>query len=99
MASTQRRPMSEALRTGNLSPEGLAFVRGALPSAASMSSEPAKPVEISKATPAVESDSRPAPRTMKGHSAAASARHPVLVGLSTRVDADLHDSLMRASFE
>ena len=91
--------MSVALQTGNVTPEGLAFVRGALPSAVSVSSESAKAVEISKAPPAVESGSRPTSRTMKGHPVAASSRHPVLVGLSTRIDADLHEGLMRASFE
>lgn len=91
--------MNVALQTGNVSAEGLAFVRGALPSTAGASPELAKSSEKTKTPPVPETDSRPASRTPRSITADASSRHFALVGLSTRISADLHECLLRASFE
>jgi hypothetical protein len=85
--------MTAALKTPEVSEEALSFVRGG---ATTMAPKPEVPEE-SRAR-VVEAEP-PAPTTGRMSKPVAKSVAPSLVGLSTRIEAHLHESLMRASFE
>jgi hypothetical protein len=85
--------MTAALKTPEINEEALSFVRGGMSKA-----EPvAEPAEVPKARVGdINVPAKEPPRVAKS---AAKSQAPSLVGLSTRIDVTLHESLMRASFE
>jgi len=96
--------MTAALKTAELSPEALAFIRQGTPKpeAERLASKPIAPASEIKSQPpendaAAEAVARPKPR-IQARQEAAPVQGP-LVGLSFRLPAEIHHALMRASFE
>ena len=98
--------MTAALKTADLSPEALAFVRGGAPKPAAgetvVQEVPATPA----ATPVKEAPDPSAPTEISLSKPKATPKREVsapaptsLVGLSFRLPAELHHATMRASFE
>lgn len=85
--------MTAALKTPEVSDEALSFVRGGATKTAPKSEMPEEPrARVVEAEP-------PATSTPRVSKPAGKSLTPSLVGLSTRIEASLHESLMRASFE
>lgn len=83
--------MTAALKTPEVSDEALSFVRGGATKTAPKSEMPEEPRArvVEAEPPATPRVSKPAGKSLA----------PSLVGLSTRIEASLHESLMRASFD
>ena len=110
MTQTPRRPMTAALRTADLPPEMLAFVKAGTPQPQIVPVIRENPVQLEPAsgktmesTPAVpprfeeEESLRPTkPRTIRDPEPVA---HPGLVSLSIRVPPEVPEGLVRASAE
>lgn len=110
MTQIPRRPMSAALRTADLPPEMLAFVKAGTPQPQIASIVKEKPVQLEPASgkttestpvvpPQLEAEERlrsTKPRTSREPEPVA---HPGLVSLSIRVPPEVPEGLVRASAE
>ena len=110
MTQTLRRPMTAALRTADLPPEMLAFVKAGTPqpqivsvtkdSSVQLEPAPSRTLESTAAIPPqIEAEERLKPMKPRAVREPEPVAHPGLVSLSIRVPTEVPEGLVRASAE
>lgn len=110
MTQTLRRPMTAALRTADLPPEMLAFVKAGTPqpqiasvtkdSSVQLEPAPSRTLESTAAIPPqFEAEERLKPMKPRAVREPEPVAHPGLVSLSIRVPTEVPEGLVRASAE